>query len=105
MAGKLTSFRKQAGGTDAEMRAQSNSETAFNAFRNIALLDGTYLENINVGTSETLVPHKLGRAFRGYFVCSNNTLCIVANSNGASDKTLFIGLLASVACTINIWVF
>ncbi len=102
---KVNSFRKQAGGTDEEMRAQSNSETVFNSLRNIAILDGTYLENISVGTAETLVPHKLSRTFRGYVICSNNTLCFVANSNGTFDKTLFIGLKASSACVVNLWVF
>ena len=105
MAGKLTPFRKQGGGSSVEMRSQSNSEAAFNSLRNIAILDGTYLENVSVGTAETLVPHRLSRTFRGYIICGNDTLCIVANSNGTFDKSLFIGLKASSACVINLWVF
>ena len=101
----ITPFRKQGGGTEDELRKQSNSEAVFNSLRGVLILDGTLVEDVAVGTSETLVAHKLGRPIRGYFVCKNNTLCTVANTSGTFDKTLFIGLVASSACTLSLWVF
>lgn len=98
-------FRKQGGGTEDAFRAQSNVESAFSGLKNVAILDGTLVENVSVGTAATLVAHKLNRQIRGYFICSNNTLCTVANVAGTFDKTLFINLIASAPCTISLWIF
>jgi hypothetical protein len=101
----IAPFRKQGGGTDDEFRKQTNAEVSFQGLRNAFILDGTLLENVAVGTTETLIAHKLGRAIRGYLICNNNTLCTVASTSGTFDKTLFIGLIASSACTLSLWVF
>lgn len=98
-------FRKQGGGTEDEFRKQSNVESALNGLKNAVILDGTLIENVSVSTTATLIAHKLNRPIRGYFICSNNTLCNIASVNGTFDKTLFINLIASAPCTLNLWIF
>ena len=98
-------FRKQGGGTEDEFRKQTNTEVSFNGLRNAIILDGVLLENVSIGTADTLVAHKLNRLIRGYLICNNNTLCTIASTSGTFDKTLFIGLKASSACLVSLWVF
>ena len=99
-------FRKQGGGTEAEFRQQSNVEVSLKGLSNIAILDGALLKNVQVSTSETLVPHKLGRPYQGYIICSNNAYTAVKlNSSTTSDAKLFISLSSSAPCTLTLWVF
>ena len=98
-------FRKQAGGNEDEFRKQTNTEAALNGLRNSLILNGTLIENVAIGTTETLVAHKLNRPVLGYIVCANDTLTQIANTNGTFNKNLFLGLKAGAPCTISLWVF
>ena len=101
----IAPFRKQGGGTEDEFRKQTNTEVSLNGLRSAIIINGALIENVLVGTTETLISHKLGRPIRGYFICNNNTLCSVASTSGTFDKNLFIGLKASSSCTLSLWVF
>lgn len=98
-------FRKQGGGDEDSFRQQSNVENSFNGLRNSLILDGILIEDVFIGTTETLVSHKLSRPIRGYLICKNNVLTQIADTVGTYDKTLFIGLKAGTACTISLWIF
>lgn len=104
MAGRAQPFRKQAGGNQESFTAQTNVETAFGNLARSIILDGVYLENIAVGTSDTLVEHKLNRAFRGYIVCKNDSFCDLRLVAGI-DVTKFLTLQASSPCTLSLWIF
>ena len=97
-------LRKQGGGSDEVFRAQSNVEAAYGGLAKTVLLDGVFLENITVNTTETLVEHKLNRPFRGYIICKNNTFCDL-KSTDTQDVTKFITLQASATCVVSLWVF
>lgn len=101
---KPQAFRKQGGGTEDSFRAQSNVETAFGNLSKSIILDGALLENVAVGTAATNVDHKLGRKYRGYFICKNSALATVKDAASVDDSK-FITLQASVATTVSIWVF
>lgn len=101
----IAPFRKQAGGSEDEFRKQTNTEAALSPLRTSIILNGALVENVQIGTTETLVAHKLGRPARGYLVCANDTLTAIANTNGTFDKNLFLGLKATTACTVSLWVF
>lgn len=98
-------FRKQGGGDEDNFRAQSNVENALNGLRSSLILDGTLIEDVAVGTTETLIAHKLQRPIRGYIIVKNNTLTAVAATSGTFNKNLFLGLIASSACTVSLWIF
>lgn len=97
-------FRKQGGGTEAEFRAQSNIESSIASVGNSIILDGTLLENVSLSTAGTSVDHKLGRAYRGYIVCKNDTFCDIKITSN-NDSKLFIQLQSSANCTVSLWVF
>lgn len=101
----IKSFRKQGGGDEDSFRQQTNVDTSLNGFKNSIILDGVLVESVVVGTSETLVSHKLSRPIRGYIVCKNNVLTQISDTVGTYDKTLFIGLKAGATCTISLWIF
>jgi len=100
----IQSFRKQGGGTEEVFRAQSNSENAFGMLGRALIVDGTLLEGITIGTSSTSIEHKLGRDYRGYIICKNDTFCYV-KANTDTNKKLFINLQASAQCVVSLWVF
>jgi hypothetical protein len=104
MAGRAQPFRKQAGGTQESFTAQSNVEAAFGNLGRSIILDGVYIENITVGTTPTLVQHKLNRAFRGYIICKQDTFTDVKFVSG-NDVTLFLTLQAVASCTVSLWIF
>jgi hypothetical protein len=105
MAGRAQPFRKQAGGNQESFTAQTNVETAFGNLSRSILLDGVYLENILIGTSDTLVEHKLNRSFRGYILCKNDNFSQLKLVTTGNDVTKFLTLQATVPCTISLWIF
>jgi hypothetical protein len=103
--GKPFNYRKNAaGGTEENFRAQSNIESAFTALGSSIITNGSYLENITLGTTATSLAHKLGRPYRGYIVCKSSAAAKVYNAPD-TDTGKFINLLSDVATTVSIWVF
>ena len=99
-----TGLRKQFGGTTEEVRAQSNLEAVLGNVTKSIIMDGVLLTDIAIGTTPTLVSHKLSRPYRGYFICKNSTQCTFSDSP-STDDSKFIQLQSSVATTVSIWVF
>lgn len=97
-------FRKQAGGTQESFTSQSNVEAAFGGLAKSIILDGVYIENIPISTTETIVEHKLGRVYRGYIICKNNTFCEIKQLD-KNDVSKFITLQATANTTVSLWIF
>ena len=97
-------LRKQAGGSQESFTAQSNVEAAYGGLAKSIILDGVYLENVTVNTTETTIEHKLGRNFRDYIICKNNTFCEIKQLD-KNDISKFITLQATAATTVSLWVF
>lgn len=64
---------------------------------------GILLENVEVGTTETKVPHKLDKSPRGYFVLAKTGPGDLWLSQAPSDTYLYI--LADAPLTVDLWVF
>ena len=93
--------------TDSDIRElQYRLSTVLRPVTKAPILDGVLLEDIALSTSSTDVPHKLGRAARGYIPVKMNASANVydeESSNG--DKENFLKLKASASVTVNLWVF
>jgi hypothetical protein len=81
-------------------RIQSNIENAFQLI-NGPFIGGNLLTAVAVGTSATVVNHKLGRQPQLWVICDQDTNTTVARTSW--DKNT-ITLVAGSACTISIWV-
>lgn len=68
------------------------------------LLQGRLIEDVTLSTSPVLVAHKLGRAYRGWFLVDNNANTTVYNSVTDLEES-FLELVASGSCTVSLWVF
>jgi hypothetical protein len=87
-------------------RFQQTVVSAINELRNLPILQGVQSNDISIGTSVTLVPHKLGRSYRGYLVTNLNANAVVyVDSSSTADPASFIPLKASASCTVDLWVF
>lgn len=97
-------FRKQGGGSEESFTSQSNVEAAFGSLSRSIILDGVLLENIVITPAGVNVEHKLGRNYRGYIICKNNTYFNV-QVYSEQNKNIFINLQAQSNCTLSLWVF
>lgn len=85
-------------------RIQSNVEIFTRPLTNLPLLDGRLIEDITLSTSETLVDHKLGRAYRGWIIVDKDAIQDVYVSSAALPER-FLALTAGGAVTVALWVF
>ena len=81
---------------------QAAVEDTVSQLNQVPILDGILLTDVSVGTSQTIVNHKLGRKPRGYMVVSQSALATVANQAFTSDA---IPMVASTPVTLSLWVF
>ena len=93
--------------TDSDVRElQYRLSTVLRPVTKNPVLDGILLEDIVLGTSSTDVPHKLGRAARGYIPVKMNASANVYDEESSnSNKENFLKLKASASVTVNLWVF
>lgn len=68
------------------------------------LLQGRLIEDVSLSTAETLVPHKLGQAYRGWIITNISASATVYESSTALTGS-FLALKASGSCTASLWVF
>lgn len=86
-------------------RMQKSVEEATAASRSCALVDGKLIAGVTLGTGATDVSHGLGRAFRGYLVCSLTAAATITVATTQRDPTKFASLIASAPTTATLWVF
>lgn len=81
---------------------QANIARAISETINNALLNGLFLENLSISTTNTQVAHKLGRVPKGYIVIDSNA---AANVYTIDKDTQFITLKATANCVVNLYIF
>lgn len=85
-------------------QVQKNVVQPLNTLLKIPFLDGVLLQNVALTTSVTSVQHKLNRSYQGYLITKLNANSVVWIDN-STDDSLYINLIASAACTVDLWVF
>ncbi len=89
-------------------RAQDNVQVFAEFLQSIPWLDGVLIEGVTINAGTTLVEHKLGREWRGWWLTdSSGTVGLQPSSLSTStaDRSKFIEFVAGVPQTVNIWVF
>lgn len=84
---------------------QTSVSDAFQALAAIPFLDGVLLQDVALTTSSQDIEHKLGRAWRGYFVGKNSANAVVYTGTGTNSTSLFVSLRASASTTVDLWVY
>lgn len=91
-------------GTLADVeRAVRALEASVRELLRVPVVQGTLLEDVPIGTSETVVAHRLGRAPRGWIVAGIDEAATLHES-GARDAQV-LRLTASAAAVVDLWVF
>jgi hypothetical protein len=85
-------------------RVQDRIKGALDAVGRVPLLDGRLL-TVSVGTSQTVIPHGLGRPWSGYIVVSRSANAQVWNAPPDANSFALLVLQASAAVTVTLWVF
>lgn len=98
---------KQVSSDDKELdKVQTNIEEVFDKLSLLEILNGKFIENVSVSTTAALVPHRLRRAVKGYFLVKSDAGVILYDQESTNvNKTLFLKLIASGSATVSIWVF
>jgi hypothetical protein len=107
MAG-IKAFVKQIDPQNSNItQTQSNVNTALKQIANSAIIDGVLIKNIDVGTADTIVNHKLGREPLGWIVVRKNEAGEIYESSTVNkNRDKFLILRGSTATTdTNFWIF
>ena len=107
MAG-IKAFVKQIDPQNSNItQTQSNVNTALKQIANSAIIDGVLIKNIDLGTADTIVNHKLGREPLGWIVVRKNEAGEVYESSTVNkNRDKFLTLRGSTATTdTNFWIF
>tara|TARA_Y100001951_G_C11193833_1_gene213110 strand:+ start:299 stop:622 length:324 start_codon:yes stop_codon:yes gene_type:complete len=107
MAG-IKAFVKQIDPQNSNItQTQSNVNTALKQIANSAIIDGVLIKNIDLGTADTIVNHKLGREPLGWIVVRKNEAGEVYESSTVNkNRDKFLILRGSTATTdTNFWIF
>ena len=88
-------------------QTQENVEQVLTPILNSPIIDGVLVKDVDVGTSDTVVNHKLGRSPLGWIIVKRNENAVIyesATTNNNRDK--FLILKASSATTDTyFWIF
>lgn len=109
----LAKFRKLVFKDEEVNRFQQEASQVFDSLTSLKFLDGTFVENVPLGATLSIVPHGLEREYQGFLITSINGPGVVyIDSNAPStgkgqqnDKSRFIALKSSASVTCNLWVF
>ena len=107
MAG-IKAFVKQIDPQNSNItQTQSNVNTALKQIANAAIIDRVLIKNIDLGTADTIVNHKLGREPLGWIVVRKNEAGEVYESSTVNkNRDKFLILRGSTATTdTNFWIF
>jgi hypothetical protein len=85
-------------------RVQDRIKGSFDALGRVPLLDGRLID-VAVATSETIIPHGLGRPWVGYLLVARDANAQVWNAAPAADSSSFLRLTASASVNVKLWVF
>jgi hypothetical protein len=100
----IKAFRRIAQ-TAPELQAVINAVADFvRPLERNPVLDYIILRDVDIATSDTDIPHKLGREWQGWFVISRTT-ATVPYEGTQSDNTKFLTLKAGSAITVDLYIF
>ena len=88
-------------------QTQENVEQVLKPILNSAIVDGVLIKDIDVGTSDTVVNHKLGRSPLGWIVVKRNENAVIYESsttNNNRDKVLILQASSATTDTY-FWIF
>jgi hypothetical protein len=68
------------------------------------LINGLLLTGVSIGTTPTLIPHKLTRNYQGYIIIEKDSNSVIY-TQGTFDRSKFLSLAGSANVTASIWVF
>lgn len=111
----LREFKKIDSDQRELIKIQDNVKEFLNRL-NPVTLDGIFLEqvqnssgqlvDITIGTSTTLVPHGLGRAFQGWHLMDiRGDARVWRDATVTTNLDLFLPLRASASVVVKLWVF
>jgi len=87
-------------------RVQSHIQKTFAPLLELPFADGVLRADLSIGTADTEVEHKLGRAYEGWLIVGLKTNAVVYESSTTnSNKKSVIILQASSAATATIFFF
>ena len=87
-------------------RVQSHIQKTFAPLLELPFADGVLRSDLSIGTSDTEIEHKLGRAYEGWLVVGLTTNSVVYESaTSNTNKRSVIILQASSAATATIFFF
>ena len=107
MAG-IKAFVKQIDPANRDItQTQSNVSSAVKQIANSPIIDGVIIKDINIGTTDTEVNHKLGREPLGWIVIRKNEAGEVFESTTVNkNRDKFLLLRGSAVTTnTNLWIF
>jgi hypothetical protein len=97
-------------------RVQDNLERATNPTLKSTVVNGTLLTGIQLTTTSTAVPHKLGRVYRGWHLADQPATGVTVHRSDpattdvppkypAVNPAQVINLAASAPTVVSLWVF
>lgn len=87
------------------VKIQENMQT-WTRQLNRTMLSGILLDEVTIATSETLVPHLLGRAFQGWQIIDlQGDARVWRVATSTANTSLFLPLRASASVVVKLWVF
>jgi hypothetical protein len=87
-------------------RVQSHIQKTFAPLLELPFADGVLRSDLSIGTADTEIEHKLGRAYEGWLVVGLKTNSVVYESaTSNTNKNSVIILQASSAATATIFFF
>lgn len=85
---------------------QRDTRTILDAASRIFITNGILLTDIALTTTTKPVSHGLNRIPRGFFVVDRTgDFRVYRDASKIVDRTTFLFLKASAACTVSLWVF
>jgi hypothetical protein len=67
------------------------------------LLNGQQINDVDLSTSDTVIPHNLGQVPQGWLLADQNTNATVFRTQPMTNSS--ITLQATSACTVNLWIY
>ena len=102
MAGPIPPMKRIRHADRNLQQVQDNAAKVFEIIREVPLLNGALIEDVEIGTGDTNVNHKLARNLQGWFITDIQG---DANVWRTGDDIRNITLRASATVTISLWVF
>ena len=87
-------------------RLQSHIKTALNPLLELPISDGVMIKDLTIETTDTLVNHKLGRAYEGFIITRLKTNAVIFESSSTNHTPgRIIIMKASTQATADIYFF